>query len=62
MKRWIPLVLTLPVLALMWAALHDVLRGEPDPRQELVALTLCAPLLVLLAWRTFLPAKGGARP
>ena len=48
MQRSLWAVSTLPVLALLWAALHDIMKGEPDLSLEWAAAALCLPLLAFL--------------
>ena len=40
--RYLPyLLIALVLLALAWAALHDIVKGEPDPTLEWIALIVC---------------------
>lgn len=60
MKRLLWATLSLPALALSWAALHDIRHGEPDLGNEYAAITLCAVLLGVSAWKSLRPAGTGA--
>jgi hypothetical protein len=42
MKRLVVIGMVVVLLALDWAALHDILKGEPDVRGELAMLALSA--------------------
>jgi hypothetical protein len=48
MRRSLLLIAALPVLAVDWAALHDILRHEPDVGTEYAALALSLPVLAAL--------------
>lgn len=51
MKRMAIFAVVVGLLLLDWAALHDVLRGEPDVWQEWAILGLSAVAYALLLWK-----------
>jgi hypothetical protein len=56
-KKLTYLFLALVLFALVWAAGHDILNGEPNPWQEWVIMILGALLAVRLLFRL-----GRAKP
>ncbi|MFZ5902846.1 MAG: hypothetical protein ACOYZ8_04780 [Chloroflexota bacterium] len=58
MRKILTVLFVLAVLALNWAALHDIIKGEPDPRLEwTIVIASLAFLLAVTIWR-YLPRKG----
>lgn len=58
MKRLLLVIGFLGLMLLDWAALHDILVGEPDVWMEWATLGLSAVALALLLWKArFLRAQ-----
>lgn len=45
------------VLAVDWAALHDIIKGEPDPRIEWAFVLASVALLAAFIYRKLLEAR-----
>ena len=60
MKRLFYAAMALPVFAILWAAMHDILQGEPDPWMEVAAAVICLPALAILVLKAVRPARAEA--
>lgn len=50
MKKIVFFVVILLVLALDWAAMHDILKGEPNPNLESAFLFFSLPVFMIMAF------------
>ena len=51
MKRVLTWIAWLALAALNWAALHDIIKGEPDPWMEWVVVGLSLALVAVTVFR-----------
>lgn len=58
MRKTLTVLFVLAVLALNWAALHDIIKGEPDPRLEWAIVGVSLLLLLAAVVRRFVPRRG----
>jgi uncharacterized membrane protein len=57
MRRILVALFVLVVLALNWAALHDIIKGEPNPWMEWTIVIASLMLLLVTVVRRYLPQK-----
>lgn len=50
MKTILAIAMTMLLLALDWAALHDILKGEPDPYAEYIILLVSIMAFAVMAF------------
>jgi uncharacterized membrane protein len=57
MRRILVALFVLVVLALNWAALHDIIKGEPNPWMEWTIVIASLMLLLVTVVRRYLPQR-----
>jgi uncharacterized membrane protein len=57
MRRILAALFVLVVLALNWAALHDIIKGEPNPWMEWTIVIASLMLLLVTVVRRYLPQR-----
>lgn len=50
MRIGIALALVIIIVTLDWAALQDIIKGEPDPTMEIAFLAISPVLIILALW------------